>query len=392
MLIHKNLFSAVSDDPATLGMSIAALAREVPIYFDDGLGMPVVIRSEQINAILKDPETYSTRVFQNGLMKDALVAAQGEAHTRMRKLYNGFFAPQKIKAYEERIVAPTVREVIDRLAEHAQVDLLDHLCMEVPQRVVSTLFGLSVDRIQENDALVRAVLHAIVRPYDQEAVAAGNAAYQAMADELNAISTRELAKPSETLLGEIAKTLLAEGQGTVEACERIVFTLILGSYETTIWGIASTLAAMLREPEVTRRLRDDPALVPGAIEESWRWCGSSIGTVRYIEREVTIGDHVLEPGAVVHLGWLGMHFDAELYDHPERFDVERKAKTMIFGGGPHFCVGAALARMETRVTINQLLARYPNLRADPERPAPAFHVGARGSIMFGPDRLPALLD
>ncbi|PRQ08146.1 cytochrome P450 [Enhygromyxa salina] len=392
MLTKKSLFAIVSEDPTKLPMQLAAAALDDPVYFDEGMGMPVVLSTKWIEIMLRDGQTFSTRVFANGLMKDALIATSGTAHTQMRKLYNQFFAPQQIRAYEQKIVVPAVAGVLDSLANQDQPDLIDHFCVAVPQQVVSALFGLPADRIASNDALVRKILLAIVRPFDPEVVSAGSDAYAEMADELRSIAARELENPSDTMLGEIAKALIAGGQGTVEACERIVFTLILGSYETTIWGLASTLAGLLRYPEALARVRDDAALLPAAIEESWRWCGSSSGTVRFVEQPTTIAGHDFDAGSVVQLGWQAMHFDASLYPSPETFDIERKVKTMIFSGGAHYCVGAPLARMETRVAISQLLARFPNLRADPSRAAPKYMVGTRGSIAFGPDHLPATLN
>lgn len=393
MLPSKNLmFTLVSEDPTEFGMRLAAAGREHPIYLDEGLGLPVVLRSADIQTVLRDEGTYSTRVFANGLMKGALIATGGDAHTHMRKLYNGFFAPQQIARYEQTIVGPAVDVVLDRLAGIDQPDLLDDFCMQVPQQVVSALFGLPAERIAENDVLVRDMLRAIIRPFDEQAIAVGDQAYAAMSGELHDIARRELEQPGPTLLGDIARTLIANGDATVEACERIVFTLVLGSYETTIWGIASTVAALLRYPDALARIRDNPALLPNAIEESWRWCGSAAGTVRFVEREATLAGETFAPGSVIQLGWLATHYDPELYPNPERFDIERKTKTMIFSGGPHFCVGAPLARMETRAAISRLLARFPGLRADPDRPAPKFMMGARGSVVFGPDHLPARLE
>lgn len=392
MLPRKNLLSMVSEDPTSLGMQLAAIGRDEPAVFDEGLGMPMLLRSADIQTVLRDEATFSTRVFQNGLMKDALIATGGEAHTRMRKLYNGFFAPQQIARYEQDIVVPAVELALDDLSRAQSPELIDHFCTQVPQRVVSALFGLPAEKIAENDALVRAILLAIVRPYDEQAVAAGNAAYATMSEDLHDIARRELANPGPTLFGEIAKTLIANGDGNVEACERIVLTLVLGSYETTIWGLASTVAALLRYPDAQARLRANLALLPNAIEESWRWCGSTLGTVRFVEREVTIAGQTFAPGSVIEAAWMGTHYEPDVYPNPEEFDLERKTKTMIFSGGPHFCVGAPLARMETRVAISRLLTRFPVLRADPDRPAPKFMLGTRGSVSFGPDVLPAVLN
>jgi cytochrome P450 len=392
MLARKNLmFTLTSEDPTEFGMRLAAAGREHPIYFDEGLGMPVLLRGSDLQTALRDEATFSTRVFQDGLMKDALISTSGDAHTRMRKLYNSFFAPQQIARYERDIVGPAVDLALDGLARADQPDLFDHFCISVPQLVVSALFGMPAERMAENDVHVRAMLRAIIRPYDEQALAGGQKAYAAMSVELHDIARRELENPGPTLLGEIAKALIANGDGNVAACERIVFTLVLGSYETTSWGIASIVSAMLRYPELLARLRSNPELLPGAIEESWRWCSSTVGSVRFVEREVTIAGETLAPGSVVNLGWMATHFEPDVYPNPEVFDLERKVKTMLFGGGAHYCVGAPLARMETRVAISRLLARFPVLRADPNRPPPQFSFGARDSVAFGPDHLPVSL-
>jgi hypothetical protein len=390
-MLHAALMTGAFDDPTAFGIGLAAMAQQTPIYFDDLLGLPVVVDAAAINSILRSPETFSNRAYATGLLAGALAATDGDAHTHMRKLYNAVFAPKQLERYEQDIVVPTVREVIAELDRHEQVDLLDHLCLPVPQRVAATLLGMSADRIEENDKLVREVLGSIIQPFNPDAVARGQAAYATMSEELHAISARELANPSDSLLGEIVRALQADGQGTVEACERVVFTLLLGGFDTTAWGLAAASAALLRHPELARRLVEDPGLIPAFVEESWRWCGPSLGAVRFVERETSIGEHVLPAGSVVQLGWLATHYDAAVYEQPAEFSLARKSRTMIFGGGPHFCVGAALARMEARVALGQLLERYPNVRADPGRPAPVFQVGTRGSIMFGPDRLPALL-
>jgi cytochrome P450 len=391
MLERMSLFVTQSQDPTEFSRTMAAAAKRCPVYFDEMLGLPVVLQTSAINAALKDTETFSTRVFAQGLMRDALISQEGDAHTRMRKLYNNFFAPRQIKAYEERIVLPAVRDVVDSLARQDQPDLIDHFAMIVPQRVVSALFALPMDDIAKNDVLVRAMLLAIIRPLDEVAGAAGKAAYEVMSGTLHEIAARELANPSDTLLGEIAKALIAEGQNDVEACERIVFTLILGSYETTIWGIAAVVAALLRHPDALARVRADHSLVPGAIEEAWRWCGTAPSTIRFVERETNIGGETLSAGTVVALALGAPLYDEALYAEPERYDIERPAKPMHFGGGIHYCVGAPLARMETRVAITELLERFPDLRMDPARPAPTFMLGTRHSVAYGPDHLPVIL-
>ncbi len=333
------------------------------------------------------------RPYGQGMARGTLVSLGGEAHLQMRKLCNNCFGPRQLAAYEQDIVAPVVRDVIDELARQEQPDLVDHLAMLVPKRVVSALFGLSMEDIAKDGALALVMrLLAVVRPFDAMLLGAGQAAYESIARSVREVAARELANPSDTMLGEIAKALIAEGHDDPDLCERIVFTLILGGYETTIWGIATAFVALLRHPAALARIRTDPSLLPGAIEEAWRWCGSSTTTIRFIERDTNIGGEPLTAGNVACLALVAANYDEALNPEPERFDIERSPKTMFFGGGPHYCIGAPLARMEARIAITELLARFPNLRLDPSRPAPKFCVGTRGSVAFGPDHLPVVLD
>jgi cytochrome P450 len=390
MLTRASLYVFSSTDPTAFGRTLAAAGQEHPVYFDEGIGMPVVLRGAEVTAALKDPATFSTRVYDQGLMKGALVSLVGDAHARMRRLYNSFFAPRALARYEEQIIGPIVRRVLDDLATKERADLIDDFATPIPIGVVSALFGLPTDSIAENDHRVRAMLRSLVRPRDAEVVAAGWQAYGEIADQLREIAAREIASPSDNLLGEVARSLIAEGMGTTEECERVVFTLILGSYETTIWMLVSAIGALLANPDATAQVRQDPSLVPTAIDEATRWASPTVGLVRFVERDTELAGAPLEAGSLVYLSLIASHYDPTVYPDPARYDVRRRSTPMLFGLGPHYCVGAPLARMEARLAVSQLLARFPALRADPTRP-PVYSTSPRGAVTYGPDHLPALL-
>lgn len=390
MLLRDNLHMFSSTDPTAFGRRLAAAAQEHPVYLDEGIGMPVVLRGADVTAALKDPATFSTRVYDQGLMKGALISLEGQAHTRMRRLYNSFFAPRALARYEEQIIGPVVQRVMENLATRERADLIDDFATPIPIGVVSALFGLPTDSIADNDHRVRAMLRALTRPGDAELVAAGWQAYGEIAEQLRDIAAREIADPSDNLLGEVARSLIAEGLGTVEECERVVFTLILGSYETTIWMLVSVVGALLANPDAMAQVRQDPALLGTAIDEATRWASPTAGLVRFVERDTEIAGTPLSAGSFVYLSLVAAHYDTTLYPDPARYDVRRRSTPMLFGLGPHYCVGAPLARMEARIAVSQLLARFPALRADPER-APVYSTSPRGAVTFGPDNLPALL-
>lgn len=391
MLPRKSLFSFTSENPSAFGAHLAAAAREHSVYFDEGLGVAVVLRGADVAAVLRDSETFSTRAYDNGIMKGALVTLDGESHTRMRRLFNAVLSPRVISRYEETIVTPVARRVVERLARKERADLFDEFAMLMPMGVTSALFGLPEERIAENDVLIRKMIRSVVMPQDPVVMAEGRSAHAVMEAQLREIAEREVAHPSDTLLGEIARALVAEGLGGVEACEGVVLTLILGSYETTSWMLANLLVALLAHPDAMDQLRQQPSLLPQAIEEAARWCNSAAGIVRFVEREATIGGETLAAGTILYLSLIARHYDEEIYPRPEIFDIHRRPVGLLnFGGGPHYCVGAPLARMEARIGVSLLLERFPALRADPML-RPMFSTAPRGAAAFGPDRIPALL-
>lgn len=390
--MHRSLslFFVPSEDPTALGQRLAAAAREHSLVVDSGLGLPVLLRTPHIMASFRDTETFSTRMFQTGILKGGLASLQGADHTRMRRIYNLFFTPRAVARYEDSITRPIAREVVERLASKGPVDLLDDFAVELPKRVISTLFGFSLEKLEENDTRVRAMFRGITRIGDPVAAAEAERAYHETLADLEGLIERERASPGPTLLGEIMRVMKDEGLATIEACQQVVLSLLLGGYETTIWLFANAVHALLAHPAALARVRREPALVVLAIEESMRWCPSNPGTIRLVEKKVSLPDLELEPGTVVYVAATAAHYDEALYPDPTTFDLDRRSTPLIFGGGPHFCVGAQLARMEARVGFGALLERFPELRADPEE-RPVFRYGVRESVAHGPDRLPALL-
>ncbi|MEZ4298105.1 MAG: cytochrome P450 [Polyangiaceae bacterium] len=386
----KHLFFVPSQDPTALGRRLAAEAKERPVVTDADLGLPVVLRKSHVTAAFRDTETFTTRMFQAGILNGGLASLQGEAHTRMRKVYNMFFTARAVDRYEEKFAVPIAEQVVSELEGKDRADLLDAFAVEMPKRVISALFGLPLEQLTENDARIRDMFRSIVQIGNPEAAAAGQKAYEEALVQIDEIARKEMASPSDTLLGEIMRVLAAEDMASIENCQQIVLSLLLGGYETTIWLLADALYALLAHPEALARVQKDPSLIPPAVEESMRWCPSNVGTVRLVERPFEMDDLKLAAGSVVYLAMAANHYDDELYPNPAAYDIDRRPTPMIFGGGPHFCVGAPLARMEARVGLGKLLARFPDLRLDTSE-KPTFMYGVRGSVAYGPDKLPAFL-
>lgn len=390
MFETQNLLFVPSTDPTDLGKRLVAAGQRSPIVIEAGLGLPTLLRGPHITAALRDTESFSTRMFQAGILKGGLAALAGEEHQKMRRVYNMFFTPRAVQRYEDSITRPIADQVVAGLAGRDHADLIDEFAVALPKRVISTLFGLPLEQLEENDARVRTMFRGIIQVQNPVAVAESEVAYQATLADLAPLIEREMHSPGPSLLGEIIRVMKDEGMASVHNCQQVVISLILGGYETTIWLFANALHSLLVHPEVLAQVQARPELVVPAIEESMRWCPSNTGAIRLVEKKVSLPDLELEPGTVVYLAAVAMHYDESQYPDPYRFQLGRKVTPMIFGGGSHYCVGAQLARMEARVGISALLARFPNLRRDPSH-QPTFTYGVRESVAYGPDRLPAWL-
>ncbi|HEY5246703.1 MAG TPA: cytochrome P450, partial [Acidimicrobiales bacterium] len=133
--------------------------------------------------------------------------------------------------------------------------------------------------------------------------------------------------------------------------------------------LGGAAVALTEEPEQRRRLAEDPSLIPGAVEELLRWTSPVQGLCRTTTREVAIGDRTIPAGRKVHLLYGSANRDPrEFGPSADRLDVARRApRMMAFGGGPHHCIGAAAARLQGRVALEELLAAAPDVTADLDR-------------------------
>lgn len=235
---------------------------------------------------------------------------------------------------------------------------------------------------------VRAIVTWLGSPMNEELAEPGRSAFTELRRYTDTLVTR--ATPSDNLLGEVIRAHVAEDQFSAEACSLAVVSLLLGGFETTIQMLSGTLVSLLLNPEALNRVRADDSLIDAAIDEAFRWANPSAGLYRLVMQDTKIAGTPIPKDSMVYLCIAAAHFDDAVHRDPDVFDIDRGAPHLGFGLGPHYCVGAPLARIEVRAAVHALLAAFPNLRLDPVRP-PVFHYGARGFVQHGTEALTVLL-
>ncbi|WP_020524459.1 cytochrome P450 [Catelliglobosispora koreensis] len=382
-------FLVRSVSPTGLGSTLAEHGRERPVVFDELMGAPLVLRHKDVSAALRDTKTFSTQFYGMGPMATAMIAHDGVEHARQRRIHNRFFSASASARYAE-IVRPIAQQAFGGLSGKRESELIGDVLAAYPMKVFLELLGVRDDVGDQGLAWVRAIISWLGSPMDESLTAPGLKAFAEISEYTTRLVEHERAHPSDNMLGEIVKAHVDEGEYTPEAVTVAVVSLLLGGFETTIQMLTGTIAALLLNDEALQRVRADASLYDAALDEAFRWASPSAGLYRLVLRDTEIGGTAVKSGSMVYLCIAAAHFDGDVYADPAAFTLGRPGTHLGFGLGPHYCVGAPLARIEARAALAALLAMFPELRLDPAA-EPSFFYGARGFVQHGSEELRVLL-
>jgi cytochrome P450 len=379
-------------DPVARMMLPATKADPYPLYTQvrqrglvrSPLGLFAAADHATVASILRDRRFSSSPVHQRGYRPPAyppgdpraelpaasLLTMDPPDHTRLRRLVAGAFTPRAIAGLE-----PWIREVTVRLLAAADgaagFDLIDALAFPLPIAVICHLLGVPA----EDQAQFRAWGHDVAATLDPQTAATAQA--QAYAAELaltrclQDLVRERRANPDDSILSAL---IAAEEEGDRLSPDEVVSTallLLVAGFETTVNLIGNGTVALLSDPDSWDRLRQDPALVPAAIEEMLRYDSPSQLTFRIATEDVELGGGVIAAGRAVIVFIGGANRDPQVFEQPDEFRIDRPdpGRHLSFSLGVHHCLGAALARLEGRIAIEELTRRYPalELAAPPTR-------------------------
>jgi cytochrome P450 len=287
-------------------------------------------------------------------------------HTRLRHLFAPAFTPKALAALEPRI-ATLVDRLLDTAAARGGMDVVDDFAAAVPIQLIGDMLGVPPDERAPLRAWSLAILGALEPVPGVARLEAGNRAVSEFKEYLRRLIADRRRRPSQDP-GEILSALIAaedRGVGLTEGelLHQCIFLLNAG-HETTTNLIANAVHALLEHPGELARLHAEPRLIGSAVEEFLRFQSPNQLGNRSVTTAAEVGGVRLEPGTLVTLGIGAANRDPAHFPDPDRLDLGRTPnRHLAFITGIHACAGMWLARMEGRVAIGRLAARFPGLRA-----------------------------
>ncbi len=358
----------------------ARARREYPVYQHPGLPVVSVFRYEAILSVLKDASLWSSSFpMPPGMerpqhLPPSMIMVDAPEHTRLRGLVSQAFTPRVIRRLEPRM-EEIARDLMDKALAKGHVDLVEVLTYPLPVIVIAEMIGVPTDDLPQfkewSDALVADLGGGILEPPSQERMAKQVRIIEAMREYFTPLAEQRRYEPREDLLSGLVAAELEGSRLTFDEMLQMLILLLVAGNETTTNLIGNAAQVLMDHPAAAAELRARPELLPNAMEEILRFASPVQADVRYLTQETTMCDQVIPKGSFALL-WLGSaNRDEHFFPNGESFNIHREdIRHISFGFGPHYCLGANLARLEGLVAVRELLRRTKDFRRSDTAPLP----------------------
>jgi cytochrome P450 len=380
----------------------AAMRREAPV-FEAAPGVFFVASYERVNEVLRDTERFSSgrgaaflnfqgeeglappsapppelaAILRKGVEpRDTMLSADPPAHTRYRSLVNRSLSPRRVTTLEPA-VRSVANELIDGFLGRGEAEFVSQYTMLVPLTVVSLALGVppsELERYKDWSIRVVSVLARSATPEERlDSARASVELTQYLASRVE--DARRSA--GDDLIGDLVNAHLKSDDSDAEPYRAldtpeivsIVNQLLVAGQETVNYLLSSLMLNLLRNPDQLRALMADPALIPRAIEEGMRHESPIQALGRFVVEDTELGGAKLPGGSRLVILYGSANRDESVFPDADRIDIHREnlREHLAFGAGPHYCVGAALARLESRIALEELFQRARELRLAPDK-------------------------
>jgi cytochrome P450 len=355
-----------------------------PVWYDDERRMWHVFRYDDIQRVTTDFGLFSSdyqRLIPPERRKGAssLLASDPPLHRKLRGLATQAFTPQAVAALEPRIRA-IVSARLDAVSADGQMDVIRDLADPLPVTIIAELLGIPAEAHADFKRWSDAVI--IAGGQDPVAAMSGQQRYlpelAAYSEYFTSLIEQRRAQPENDLISQLTLAQI-DGEHLTQA-ELLAFCslLLIAGNETTTNLIGAAMLCLEAYPAAWAQLRADPSLIPSAIEEVLRYRSVAKAVIRVTAADTLLAGQAIPANSLV-IAWItSANHDSTQFSDPERFDITRAPnRHLSFGHGIHYCLGAPLARLETRIALELMLQRFAQIQRVPDAP-----VQFRNTIML----------
>lgn len=340
-----------------------------PIFYWEPWGLYFLSSHEDCQALLRDDRLGHMFVGDAppqqqalwNMQRNWLLVMNPPDHTRLRSLVHKGFTPRTVAQLRDTIQRIT-DELIDRIEDKSETDLIADLAYPLPVTVICEMLGVPpADQVQFHGwsaAIVQSLdLVEEEAIYNQASVAAAE-----LTEYLDGLLEDRRSRPRQDLISALVAVEEAGDRLTRDELFGTCALLLMAGHETTVNLIGNGLFALLRHPDQWRRLQTEPAVITTAVEELLRYDSPVQFTSRVVLERVEYKDHVFEPGSAIGFLLGAANRDPQQFTKPSHLDLGRDPnKHLAFGGGIHYCLGAPLARLEGEIAFATIARRLPGL-------------------------------
>ncbi|QOS79428.1 cytochrome P450 [Paenibacillus sp. JNUCC31] len=347
-----------------------------PVYFHEKTKTWNVFKYEYVKQVLSNYEVFSsegprTTIFVGNNYKQdkslsitSLTTIDPPQHKKSRSLLAAAFTPRSLKNWEPRIEQIAL-ELIEEMQENATVDIIEALASPLPSIVISDLFGVPIqDRHQ-----FKKWVDILFQPYDKERLDDIELQKEHAAKEyfqyLYPIVLQKRSNPTDDIISDLIRVEVEGEKFTDQEIVQATMLLLGAGVETTSHALANTFYSLLYDNDsLYGELRSNPELVPNAVEEMLRYRFQISKMHRTVKKDNTLLGTAVKKGDVV-IAWMSAsNMDETMFDDPFSVNIHRvnNKKHMTFGNGPHFCLGAPLARLEMKIALEVFLKKFSRIK------------------------------
>jgi cytochrome P450 len=359
-------------------------AEAPPVFWSPRNGGGWVAMSHAaIYAASRDTETFSNQMYSREQLAGMRAAMPPGAphipvpvpinldppdHTVFRGPLQKVFSPKTIAAMRDDVRALAI-ELIDAVKDQGRCEFMADIAEQLPVKIFLRLMGMPDDRYLEYRAVVKEYMKGI-----GSSAVDGAARMRSIADLMRDTMLDRKDNPRDDLISQMWNIEVEGKRSTIDDMENYGVLLFIAGLDTVMNAMGLAMRGLAQMPELQAQLRAEPKRIAEASEEMLRIYNVSV-PVRFVRKEVELDGARLRPGDMIKLVLPAANLDAREFPEPEKFDLARENNVHIaFGVGPHRCLGSHLARVELQVLWEEMLARLPEFRLDPDQPI-EFHGG-----------------